>query len=242
MKRDWHFIAPDWRGYGMSAWSGAQSYWQPDLTADLHALLEHFSPDEPARLMTHSLGGNVTGVYAGLKPERVRLFINVEGYNVPAIKPEDAPKKYGAWLDAVAREDVPVRSYPGYEAFAERMRKGNPRLNEERALFLARHWCKDAPGGGVTLRSDPAYARSHPVMYRLDEQSQYWSRVTAPTLWVEGGQSDWLHELIRTGEYEKRRACYRHLSVARFENAGHNVHHEEPERLAELCEAFLLEH
>jgi len=244
MKKDWHFIAPDWRGYGMSQWSGSHSYWQPDLTADLNVLLAHFSPDEPARLMTHSLGGNIVGVYAGLKPERVRLFINVEGYNVPSVTIEDTPKRYTAWLDATAKEDAPPRTYPGYEAFAERMRKGNPRLTPERALFLAQHWCKEAPatvaGGGVMLRSDPAYGRGSPMCYRLDEQSQYWSRVSAPTLWVEGGQSEWLHILLKTGEYARRRACYSNLTVERFEQAGHNVHHEEPERLAELCEAFLL--
>lgn len=239
MEKDWYFIAPDWRGYGLSEWSGSQTYWQYDLTADLHALLEHFSPDEPARLMTHSLGGNISGVYAGLKPERVRLFINVEGYNVPSVALEKIPDRYRAWLDATAREER-VRSYPSYEDFAGRMRKGNPRLTEERALFLARHWCKDAPDGGVTLRSDPAYGRSSPMCYRLDEQSLYWSAVTAPTLWVEGGQSDWLHILLNTGEYGKRKACYRNLATERFENAGHNIHHEEPERLAALCEDFLL--
>ena len=242
MKKDWHFIAPDWRGYGMTDWSGSQSYWQPDYTADLNVLLEHFSPDEPARLMTHSLGGNIAGVYAGLKPERVRLFINVEGYNVPSVTVAETPKRYKAWLDATAKQDAPPRSYPNYAAFAERMQKGNPRLTSERALFLAQHWCKDTEGGGVTLRSDPAYGRASPLCYRLDEQSLYWSNVTAPTLWVEGGQSDWLHILLKSGEYDKRRACYRTLTTERFENAGHNIHHEEPERLAELCERFLLEH
>jgi len=153
---------------------------------------------------------------------------------------EKTPARYKAWLDATAKEDGPPRSYPSYEAFAERMCKGNPRLTPERALFLAQHWCKDASGGGVTLRSDPAYGRASPLCYRLDEQSQYWSAVTAPTLWVEGGQSDWLHILLKSGEYATRRACFRNLITERFDNAGHNIHHEEPERLAELCEAFLL--
>ena len=64
MKQDWHFIAPDWRGYGMTSWGGGQSYYQQDLVGDLHKLLAHYSSDEPAVLMTHSLGGNVSAVYA----------------------------------------------------------------------------------------------------------------------------------------------------------------------------------
>ena len=27
LKEDWHVIAPDWRGNGLSDWSGADAYW-----------------------------------------------------------------------------------------------------------------------------------------------------------------------------------------------------------------------
>ena len=39
LRGDWHAIAPDWRGYGLTQWSGADSYWFPDYLADLDALL-----------------------------------------------------------------------------------------------------------------------------------------------------------------------------------------------------------
>lgn len=240
MKQDWHFIAPDWRGYGLTSWGGGQSYYQQDLVGDLHKLLAHYSPDEPAALMTHSLGGNVSAVYAGLRPHRVRKLLNIEGYNVPAIPIDQLPRRYLAWIDNLDKEDAPQRSYPDYQAFANRMRKNNPRLTPERALFLAQHWCKEAPDGGVVLRADPAYGRGSPISYRLDEHSQYWKRIMAPTLWVEGGQSDWLLNLLKTPEYEIRKAAYQHLTIERIESAGHNVHHEEPERLADICERFLL--
>lgn len=240
MRGDWYFLAPDWRGFGLSDWGGGQTYWQPDYVADLHQILERFSPDEPALLMTHSLGGNIAGVYGGLKPHRVRKFINIEGYNVPSVPVEHSIKRYTVWLENTAREVKAPRSYPNYEAFAERMRRSNPRLNAERARFLAQHWCKEAPGGGVMLRADPAHGRSSPMSYRLDEQLTYWKRITAPTLWVEGGQSHWLHILLESGEYEVRKAAFRDLTFERFENAAHNIHHEEPERLAQVCERFLL--
>ena len=239
MKQDWHFIAPDWRGYGMSGWSGAQSYWIPDYVADLHMILAHYTPDEPALMFTHSLGGNVTSVYAGLRPERVKKFINVEGYNIPSVRVEDSWKRYDSWLKEIEKP-VSERTYESYEAFARRLRKGNPRMTPERALFLAQHWCKEVPGG-VGLRSDPAYNRGSPLSYRLEENMALWKKITSPTLWIEGGASEWLHQMLdKPGEYEARKACYRSLEIERFEEAGHNIHHEEPERLAEVCEAFLL--
>ncbi len=47
---------------------GTDGYWFPDYVADLDALLDHYAPDEPARLVGHSLGGNVVCAYAGARP------------------------------------------------------------------------------------------------------------------------------------------------------------------------------
>jgi pimeloyl-ACP methyl ester carboxylesterase len=50
LRADWHVLAPDWRGYGLTAWTRADSYWYPDYFADLERLLDHFQPDEPVNL------------------------------------------------------------------------------------------------------------------------------------------------------------------------------------------------
>src|ERR1035437_356737 len=60
--RDWRVIAPDWRGFGESQWQN-DSYWFANYLADLEALLDHYSPDEPARLVGHSMGSNVACLY-----------------------------------------------------------------------------------------------------------------------------------------------------------------------------------
>ena len=53
LEHDWHVLAPDWRGHGLSGRSRADSYWFPDYVADLDALLERFTPEAPARLVGH---------------------------------------------------------------------------------------------------------------------------------------------------------------------------------------------
>ena len=35
LRGDWQVIAPDWRGYGLSHWGGADGYWFPDYMGDL---------------------------------------------------------------------------------------------------------------------------------------------------------------------------------------------------------------
>ena len=41
LSRDWHVIAPDWRGFGRTN-SRASSYWFPDYLADLDCLLAKY--------------------------------------------------------------------------------------------------------------------------------------------------------------------------------------------------------
>src|SRR6185503_12972366 len=69
LRRDWHVLAPDWRGFGLSAWTGADTYWYPDYLADLDRLLERFEPAAPARIVGHSMGGNIACLYAGVRPD-----------------------------------------------------------------------------------------------------------------------------------------------------------------------------
>ena len=70
LRRDWYVIAPDWRGFGLSEWV-AGGYWFPDYIGDLEALVAQVSPDAPVSLVGHSMGGNVAGLYAGVRPARV---------------------------------------------------------------------------------------------------------------------------------------------------------------------------
>ena len=101
LQGDWHVIAHDWRGFGLSERSGNDTYWFPDYFADLEAILDHYSPDAPVNLLGHSMGGNIVSVYAGVRPERIAKLINLEGFGLPATRPEQAPGRYAKWLDEI---------------------------------------------------------------------------------------------------------------------------------------------
>ena len=81
LSRAWHVVAPDWRGFGHSSVE-CTSYWFPDYLADLHELLAIYSSDRPARIVGHSMGANIAGLYAGTMPERVQALVNVEGFGL----------------------------------------------------------------------------------------------------------------------------------------------------------------
>ena len=93
LEGDWPLVAFDWRGFGRSAWSGTD-YWFPDYFADLDFLLDTLCPAGPARLVGHSMGGNIALLYAGIRPERVRSVVSLEGFGLPRSDAEDAPGRY----------------------------------------------------------------------------------------------------------------------------------------------------
>lgn len=240
LERDWFVVAPDWRGYGLSGASGQDSYWFPDFVGDLDALLDHFEPDYPARIVGHSMGGSVAAIYAGVLPGRIEKFVNVEGLGGPLPVPEEAPRRYSRWLQQLAR-GVRQRPYMNFEDFAGRMMSENPYLTPERAGFLVQHLGEEAEEGTVWRRADPAHMQAKPVIWRLDESIACWREITAPMLFVEGAESRGINALRgEPGGYEERLAAFETLAdVVRIEEAGHNIHHDQPERLAAAIEGFL---
>jgi pimeloyl-ACP methyl ester carboxylesterase len=235
-------IAPDWRGFGRSeAPPASDSYWFADYLGDLEALLDHYSPGQPVDLLGHSMGGNVTMLYAGVRPERVRRLVNLEGFGLPAMKPELAPKRYAAWLDELKRPQH-LRDYASLAEVAERLRLNNPRLAPERAAWLAPHWARlDAASGRWVIQGDPAHKRTNPVLYRVEELLACWQRIVAPLLWVEGRHTDvgkWWGNRYPRAEFEQRLQRVPNTERVTLD-AGHMLHHDQPVELAAHIERFL---
>ena len=242
LQGDWHVIANDWRGFGLSERTHSDTYWFPDYVADLDALLAHYSPDAPVNLLGHSMGGNIVSMYAGVRPERVAKLINLEGIGLVGAKPEQAPKRMAKWL-AELRTPPVMRAYASLDEVAARLQKTNPRLPGERAAFLAEHWSAPNAALEYEILGDPAHKMSGPLLYHLDEMIAMWKQITAPVLWIEAAQTEmwrWmgLQEEMRA-EVDRRLAHMASVEPHIVAEAGHMVHHDQPAVLARLIEAFL---
>ncbi len=242
LQREWHVIAPDWRGFGLSERSPADSYWFPDYLADLEAIIDHHAPGEAINLLGHSMGGNVVTLYAGLRPERIARLINLEGLGLPSAKPEQAPGRFVQWLDEIKNPPL-LRGYDTLEEVATRLQKNNARLSDERAAFLAQHWAQQDGSGLWQILGDPAHKQVSPILYRVDEMMACWGRITAPVLWIEATDSDigrfFGPASLKREEIDRRIACIPRTQVEMIDQAGHMLHHDQPERLAQLIETFL---
>ena len=95
--------------------------------------------------------------------------------------------------------------------------------------------------GRVALRADPAHKLVNPVLYRLEEAKACWHRITAPALWIEGEHSQSSRALRLTQQdRDNRRSHIARVTCRVISDAGHMVHHDQPELVARLIEAFLL--
>ncbi|WP_261543815.1 alpha/beta fold hydrolase [Burkholderia multivorans] len=241
---DWQVIAPDARGFGLSDWpvarQGGGHYWFHDYLADLDALVDHYAPTGPVNLVGHSMGANVVCLYAGARPERVRRVVDLEGFGLAPARAEQAPRRLRGWLDEL-REPPALRAYASLDDVAARLIKTNPRLAPARAAFLAAHWSKRGDDGLYRLLADPAHKLRGPLLYRLDEVMAIWAKVSAKVLHVEAVNSPTLAQLagdIPLPEFKARFRAFPDWREKLVEDAGHMVHHDQPEQIAALIEAF----
>lgn len=235
--RNWHVIAPDWRGFGQTGWA-PDGYWFPDYYADLDALLDRYAPGAAADLVGHSMGGNVACNYAGIRPERVRRLASLEGFGATRTDAEAAPARYAQWLDE-KKAALGFSPYPSFDAVAARLRKNNPRLPEDKARFLARHWAREEVPGRVVLASDPRHKRVNPVLNRMEEVLACWRRYAGPVLWVTGAQSKargWTTDT--PAQLAERKAAFGDFREYTLDDCGHMLHHDQPARLAAILEDF----
>lgn len=236
--RDWHVLAPDWRGFGLTE-SDADTFWFPDYIADLDALVAHFSPHEPVRLVGHSLGGNVACLYAGARPARVSEVIALDAFGLAERGAEEAPGRMEKWLLQLATPES-FRHYPDRAAFAARLMRDNPRLEAWKADFLAAHMVREDADGGVRVAIAAAHRHLNPVPYRRAEAEAFWRRVRARTCWVVQADPAWRRRLgVDDAAYASAAACFRDFREVEVADCGHNMHHDQPERIAALIEHFM---
>jgi pimeloyl-ACP methyl ester carboxylesterase len=152
---------------------------------------------------------------------------------------DDTPGRYRQWLQQL-RDPPPFGEFKSLDELAHLLLKRNPRLTADRAGFIARSWAAPTDAGTVRITADPAHKLLNPYRYRRDEAEACWRRIQAPALLVLAGKSEMLRLLGEDGTEAGFRAAIPGVDIEVLETAGHMLHHEQPEAVARVIEAFLL--
>ncbi len=240
----WSIVAPDWRGFGSSDWATG-GYWFPDYLGDLEAMLENLCPRTGARIVGHSMGANIAMLYAGIRPQRLRWLVNLEGVGLDAPSPQLAPARYAQWLDEL-KQPLRDSSYSTPQALSSVLQQRNPRLSADRADFVASAWSRrrseaaTAPAARQPLKLafDPRHRWVNPVLYRLEEAQACWANIEIPLLLVAGEASEYLQRRMRDdtrGQFLRQLKNLRQVSLP---GVGHMLHHEAPQAVAQAVAEF----
>ena len=246
LAQDRFIVAPDWRGFGLTETPQADHYTFADYLADLDFLLDHYAGDAPVDLVGHSMGGQVAMMYAGARPQRIRRLVNLEGFGMPATRPADAPRRAAQWMDELkqlARGELSLKPYGSLPDVARRLMKTNPRLGADHAQWLAQHWARqDGDDGLWRVLGDAAHKVTSAQLFRVEETLEHYRGISAPVLWIEASDdslSRWWPGRFTLAEFHERLRQVPRLNRAVVQDAGHMLHHDQPQALAQLLEDFL---
>lgn len=229
-------LAVDARGHGSSGRVTAGGYYHfPDYVADLHDVVASCGSDaRPLVLVGHSMGGMIASMFAGAFPERVASLLLIEGFGPPPAEPDDMPARVRQWIDEVGEaRRRPPRPLADLTAAANRLRAGNPRLDEATAQHLARQGTVETAGGERLWAFDPLHRTRSPQPFLLAQATAFWRNITCPTTLVVGEHSGfrWNLDEVRRSIPQSR--------LVELPAVGHMMHHENPAAVAALIREAL---
>ena len=164
---------------------------------------------------------------------------------MPPTRPSQAPSRYTRWLDEIKtlqRGGLALKPYPSRQGVAQRLMKTNPRLRPERAEWLAGEWAAPDAQGQWHILGDAAHKVVNPQLYRLEEVLAVMAHIQAPVLAVEASDDSlqaWFKGDYTLAQYHERLQAVPKHRVALVQDAGHMLHHDQPQAVARLLEDFL---
>lgn len=238
LEREWSVVAPDLRGHGHSEWTPGR-YWLHDFLADLDAVLDALFADRPIPLVGHSLGGNVAGAYAGVRPERVTALVSLDGFG-PLVHrlPVDPVKLLRSYLQH-PEERRRHRAYKDLAEVAARLMKANARLPASKAHFLAERSTRRQEDGTRVWLFDPDHQTSLPTLHRIEDWAALWSRMDLPVCWISSADKRPEAPVNHPEIFRSRAGMVPRLTHVHVPETGHNLHHDAPKAVAETIERFL---
>jgi hypothetical protein len=155
----------------------------------------------------------------------VRL-VNLEGFGMPATTPDQAADRLGP-LDGRAR--APLHRRPNWRCapcpdaagVARRLMKTNPRLGQDKADWLARHWARQNEAGEWQMSVSPPTSCPMPILCTAsDEIRAIHARISMPTLMLEAA-GDRVRGLVERPLHPGWSTTERMRAIPRCRNRAH---------------------
>lgn len=231
--------ALNWRGFGGSDWQAHGYYERMVMLQDLHAVLEHISPNTPIHIIGHSMGSMLATHYASLFPERVRSLTMAEGFGMPALEEAtDIRQRMQRFVSGpAAKTPKPIKNL---DTLAIKLQQRNPAMNMDFAHFMAQALTQYHDGAWY-YHADPKHdlPQAHP--YDWHRLKTLWPHLSMPVLWLQGEALVHNHYLKQIQSVLAQRQALLpnlHASIT-LKGSGHMLQWEAPQAFAQALDDFL---
>ena len=220
-----HCMALDQRGHGDSEWDPDGNYGAPTYVPDVEAFVDTVGLEDFV-MVGHSMGGRNAYTYTSGHPDKVRALIVVDAG--PRME-EPGGARVRNFMDG-------QREFDTYEDLVERVHSYLPGRPIEQLRGSLTHTTRQFPNGKWSWKYDPNIRR--PVNGPNDSEDVRWeilSKITCPTLYVIGGDS----EMLTPPSIKRMLEVIPGSKAETVERAGHLVQGDNPSGFHAAVSPFL---
>jgi hypothetical protein len=246
VEADHYRHCPDWRGYGLTGSPGrADNYWFPTTWPTSTSCSITTWATSPSTWSATAWAAISPCCMPASRPQRIRRLVNLEGFGMPASQPAQAPGRYAKWMDEL--KGFPSRR-TGTEVLRQRGGRGRPPDENQPAPAPGQGRLAGAPLGApgcrwpLAILGDAAHKIINAQLYRVDEVlADLPPHHGPPCRGSQRRQPGHAGGRANTAWPSTTSACKQvsDLQVGGDPDAGHMLHHDQPEQLATLIEGFL---
>jgi len=224
-------VALDFRGHGDSQWVGPGGFYHfVEYIADLDGALELLSPQEPVRIVGHSMGAAAALIYAATRPARVSHLTMIDAVPL-SISTQEIPARLGSYLEDLRHIPRKRRRVDSVDDAAQRLMRNNASLSEKAARILAAGGTSPDPEqeNALAWKWDPLLRVHSPLPISEPVVQLICAEAKVPVLAIRGERG------MMPPEPELR-ARFPHLrvSVHTIPGTGHHAHLDAPSEVARL--------
>jgi len=224
-------VALDFRGHGDSQWVGPGGFYHfVEYIADLDGALELLSPQEPVRIVGHSMGAAAALIYAATRPARVSHLTMIDAVPL-SISTQEIPARLGSYLEDLRHIPRKRRRVDSVDDAAQRLMRNNASLSEKAARTLAAGGTSRDPEqeNALAWKWDPLLRAHSPLPISEPVVQLICAEAKVPVLAIRGERGMMPQEPELRARFPNLK-----MSVHTVPGTGHHAHLDAPSEVARL--------
>lgn len=230
---DYHVIAIDWPGHGMSDHKSKGAYYHfVDWVDDLYQLLKVIGWDK-VHLVGHSMGGMIATAFSAAFPDLIHTLSVIDAFGIISDDEKNTTKQIKEGIESRFKQQNKSTKYHPDLASAVKARLAVSDFSIKEAKLIVERGVEQTENG-VVWRTDSRLRNVSPYRFTFGQAKQLMSDVQVPMLLIYGDKGmAFVSKML-----EKFKPLVPQLEAIKLVG-GHHVHMEQPDKTASYILSFI---